>query len=157
MNVRQSIQEGQFCVFRRVSSRWVSWFYTFIEVRAFVSVFIIITLFLCVNCRNEKQETIWSNEQETSKEKGKASMLGEQRRDAFINRCRMQQNHRFQSITQHMLRSICDSTFGVRKLTKAACLRKILKLLPGEGKSAKGWKRTRKARIKEQRQFSMRD
>ena len=69
MNVRQSVNEGQFCVCRRVSSQWVASFYTFVELRDFVSIFIVITLFLCVNCRNEKQET--------SKEKGKASMLGD--------------------------------------------------------------------------------
>ena len=69
------VNEGQFCVFRRVSSRWVLLFYTFIGLRASVSIFILITLFLCVNCRNEKQGTTWSNVQETSKEKDKASIL----------------------------------------------------------------------------------
>lgn len=35
MNVRQSVNEGHFYVFQRVSSRWVALFYTFIEFRAF--------------------------------------------------------------------------------------------------------------------------
>ena len=44
--------------------------------------------------------------QETSKEKGKASILGEQRRDAFANGCHMQQDRGFQSITQQILMEI---------------------------------------------------
>ena len=35
MNVRQSVNEGQFYAFQRFSSRWVALFYTFIEFRAF--------------------------------------------------------------------------------------------------------------------------
>ena len=77
-------------------------FYAFVELRAFASIFIVVTLFLRVNCRNEKQETTWSNVQETSKEKGKASMLGDREEmpsetdtacngtedsRAFLNRC----------------------------------------------------------------------
>ena len=44
--------------------------------------------------------------QETSKEKGKAPILGEQRGDAFANGCRMQQDRGFQSITQQILMEI---------------------------------------------------
>ena len=94
--------------------------------------------------------------QETSKEKGKASMLGEQRRDVLINRYRMQQKRRFQSITEQMLISIGDSTLKV-KISQKQHVYKIMKLTLGKGKSAKNGKRTRKARIKERRQFSMRD
>jgi hypothetical protein len=56
-------------------------------------------------------------------------------------------------------KKIGDSNTQGQKLTKAACLQKILKLMPGKAKKkgAKGGKRTRKARIKERRQFSMRD
>lgn len=61
--------KDNFVFVKRVSSQWVTLFYTFIELRAFASIFIVITLFLHVNCRNEKQET--------SKEKGKAPTLGD--------------------------------------------------------------------------------
>ena len=44
--------------------------------------------------------------QETSKEKGKAPILEEQRGDAFANGCHMQQGRGFQSITQQMLMGI---------------------------------------------------
>jgi len=44
--------------------------------------------------------------QETSKEKGKAPILGEQRGDAFANGYRMQQDRGFQSITQQILMEI---------------------------------------------------
>ena len=49
-------------------------------------------------------------------------MLGEQGRDALIHGCRIQQKHRFQSVTKQILISIGDSTLKVKKLTKAACL-----------------------------------
>jgi len=45
MNVRQSVNEGQFYVFRRVSSQWVALFYAFVELRAFALIFIVVTLF----------------------------------------------------------------------------------------------------------------
>lgn len=83
-------------------------------------------------------------------------MLGEQRRDVLINGYRMQQKRRFQSITEQMLILIGDSTLKVKSSQKQHVY-KILKLMPGKGKSAKEGKRTRKAWIKEQRQFSMRD
>ena len=83
-------------------------------------------------------------------------MLGEQRRDVLINGYRMQQKRRFQSVTEQMLISIGDSTLKVKSSQKQHVY-KILKLMPGKGKSAKGGKRTRKAQIKERRQFLMRD
>ena len=52
--------------------------------------------------------------QETSKEKGKVSMLGEQRRDVLINGYCMQKKCRFQSITKQMLISIGNLTLKVK-------------------------------------------
>ena len=83
-------------------------------------------------------------------------MLREQRRDALINGYRMQQKCRFQSITEQVLISIGYSTLKVKSSQKQHVY-KILKLMPGKGKSTKGEKRNRKARIKERRQFLMRD
>ena len=45
-------------------------------------------------------------------------MLREQRRDVLINGYRMQQKHRFQSITEQMLISIGNSTLKVKSLQK---------------------------------------
>ena len=83
-------------------------------------------------------------------------MLREKKRDALIHGCHMQQKRRFQGINEQMLISIGDSTLKVKSSQKQHVY-KILKLMPSKGKSAKGGKSTKKARIKERRQFSMHD
>ena len=148
-------------------------FCTSVELRDFLLIFIIVTLSSCVNCRNEKTETTWSNVQEAIKEKGKAPNAEKQRRDALMNRYRMQQSRKFTEhcwaihyisfsqshgwvISWTMLISTGDLTLKLRSSRKQYVY-KILKLILGEGKAAKGEKRTRKARIKELRQFLTRE
>ena len=172
MNICQSVNEGRFCVFQRVISHQVACFCTSLKLRAFLSIFIIITLSSYVNCRNKKQKRHEAMCRKRLRKRVKLQRSETEKKfphERIPHATKLQipeccwaihyrsvsQGHGWMS-SWTVLISASNLTFKVRSLRKKYVY-KILNLILSKGKGAKGEKHTRKAQIKERRQFRMRD
>ena len=162
-----------FCVFRRASSRKVVCFCISLAFKAFISLFIIITLTSLVNCRNEEQKLhkamcrkLWGKRvrlQFPKTEKWRPYKQTPHATEPQIHRIVLSHPLQISHIQPWlngywaMLISETDSLMLRVKSSRNYYFYKFWYLYPIRERGAKGEKRIREAWTKEQRQFPMRD